>query len=330
MRRIGYAAIAVFACATAAADAAERLRVGYFPNLTHAVPILGLRQGRFAQALGDDAVIEPRVFNAGPAAMEALLAGELDLAYLGPGPAITGFVRSKGRALRIVAGAASGGASLVVRGDRGIAAAKDLAGRRLASPQIGNTQDVALRIFLREHGLQTRERGGPVSVLPLAGPEILMLFRKGEIDGAWTPEPWAALLRRERGALELVDERALWPQGKFPTTVVVATRQLLLERPMLVERWLRAQIDVSRWIAAHAAEARAEVNAGLRDLTTRDIPVEAAADAWSRLAFGEEILGEALAKLAGDAQALGYLPSYDVAGLVDRAPLERALAAAPP
>ncbi len=329
-RRTWFAAIALLACLVAAADAAERLRVGYFPNLTHAVPILGLRQGRFAEAIGDEAVIEPRVFNAGPAAMEALLAGEIDLAYVGPGPAITGFVRSKGRALRVVAGAASGGASLVVRGSLGIAEAKDLAGRRLASPQIGNTQDVALRVFLREHGLTTRERGGTVSVLPIANPDILTLFRKGELDGAWVPEPWAALLRRESGARELVDERSLWPQGKFPTTVLVATRKLLAEHPALVERWLRGQIEVSRWIAANATAARAEVNAGLGGLTTREIPTEVLDDAWSRLSFSEEILADTFATLAGNARALGYLPSGDVAGLIDPDPLERALAAARP
>lgn len=327
MPRIVFAAIGLLAWMAAAADATERLRVGYFPNLTHAVPIVGLRQGQFARVIGDQAVIEPRTFNAGPAAMEALLAGELDLVYIGPGPAITGFVRSKGRALRVVAGAASGGASLVVRANLGIGEAKDLAGRRLASPQIGNTQDVALRIFLREHGLVTRERGGTVSVLPVANPDIITLFRKGELDGAWVPEPWAALLRRESGARELVDERSLWPRGEFPTTVLVATNEFLAEHPALVERWLFGQIEVSSWINANPSAAKAEVNAGLRDLTTRDIPPDVLEDAWSRLGFGEEILSDTFPKLARDAQALGYLPASDVSALVEPKPLERARAA---
>lgn len=310
--------------------AGEKLRVGYFPNLTHATVLVGLRQGTFARSIGDTMAIEPHVFNAGPSAIEALFAGELDLLYVGPGPAVTGFVRSKGKALRIVAGVATGGASLVVRGESGIAAPKDLAGHRIASPQIGNTQDVALRTFLKDQGLGTHERGGKVTVLPVANSDIVTLFHKGEIDGAWVPEPWAAILRREPGAKELVDERSLWAGGVFPTTVLVASTKLLSDRRELVEKWLGGQLETSRWIREHGKEARVEVNAALRELTTREIPIELLTDAWERLAFDEEIPKEGILKNARDAHALGYLPKSDVTGIFETAPLERARAAARP
>lgn len=327
MRRIGLA-IALLVALAQAAVAEDDVRVGYFPNLTHATALVGLRRGTFARALGATVTIEPHVFNAGPAAMEALLAGELDLLYVGPGPAATGYVRSKGRALRVVAGVATGGASLVVRGAAGITAAKDLDGHKIASPQIGNTQDVALRTFLKQNGLATQERGGRVTVLPIATSDIVTLFHKGEIDGAWVPEPWAAILRREPDARELVDERTLWPGGVFPTTVLVASAKFLGAHADLVERWIAAEIETSRWIDAHPKEARVDVNAALRELTTRAIPNDVLEDAWSRLGFAEKIQAEAIAKGARDANALGYLPSADVGGLVDGTALARALAAA--
>lgn len=327
MRRIALAIVMLVTLARAGM-AEEKVRVAYFPNLTHATALVGLRQGTFARALGGAVTIEPHVFNAGPAAIEALLAGELDLLYVGPGPAATGYVRSKGRALRVVCGVAIGGASLVVRGAAGIAAVRDLDGHTIASPQIGNTQDVALRTLLRQSGLATRERGGRVTVLPIANSDIVTLFRKGEIDGAWVPEPWATVLRREPDAKELLDERTLWPGGVFPTTVLVASTKFLGAHPDLVERWIAGEIETSRWIGAHPEEARTDVNAALRELTTREIPKDVLEDAWSRLGFDVKIQDQAIAKGARDANALGYLPSADVGGLVDGRPLQRVLAAA--
>ncbi len=310
------------------AIAEDKLRIGYFPNLTHATALVGLRQGAFARAIGTSTTIEPHVFNAGPAAIEALLAGELDLLYVGPGPAVTGFVRSKGRALRVVAGVASGGASLVVRGDAKIDSAKDLSAHKLASPQIGNTQDVALRTYIKANGLETHERGGTVTVVPVTNSDIVTLFHKGEIDGAWVPEPWATILRHEPGAKELVDERTLWPGHSFPTTVLVVSSKLLKDHPEVVEKWLAGQIQTSAWMKAHPAEARTEVNAALRELTTREIAPEVLDEAWKRLEFGEDLSEEAIAKGAKDAQALGYLPSSDIKGLIESTPLQHARAAA--
>ena len=309
-------ALATVSLLTFEAHAEERVRVGYFPNLTHAVAIVGLEQGTFARALGGAVAIDPKVFNAGPAEMEALLAGEIDIGYIGPGPAITGFVRSKGRALRVIAGSASGGASLVVRGDAGIASAKDLAGKKLASPQIGNTQDVALRTYLRAAGLQTADKGGNVTVLPVANADMLTLFTRKELDGAWVPEPWAAILRRQ-GGKELVDERSLWPNGEFPTTVVVVSTRFLADHRGAVVAWLRGQADALHWMSEHAAEAKTVVNRAIGKLTTREIGAEVLDDAWPRLTFSSDVSPAELAKLAKDAEALGYLPAADVAALID-------------
>ena len=297
--------------------ARERVRIGYFPNVTHAVAMVGLEQGFFAKALGPDAAIEAKVFNAGPAEIEALFAGEIDLGYVGPGPAITGFVRSKGRALRIVAGSAMGGASLIVRADAGIQNAKDLSGKKLASPQIGNTQDVALRTFLREAGLKTADRGGTVTVLPVANPDALTLFARKELDGAWVPEPWASVLRLQAGGKELVDERSLWPKGKFPTTVVIVSSRFLADHRSLVSRWLDGQHEAVRWLNEHPSEAQAVVNRAIRTLTTREMPAQVLNESWRRLSFSDELLQDAFGKLAKDAEALGYLPTSDISGIFE-------------
>jgi sulfonate transport system substrate-binding protein len=325
MRRWIGSALAALMVVVTNAGAAERIRVGYFPNLTHAVPIVGLAQGTFARSLGDSVAVETKVFNAGPAEIEALFAGEIDVGYIGPGPAITGYVRSKGKALRVIAGSANGGASLVVRADSGISTAKDLAGKKLASPQIGNTQDVALRTYLRVSGLQTADKGGSVTVLPVANPDILTLFSRKELDGAWVPEPWASVLHRQAGGQELVDERSLWPNGVFPTTVVIVSTRFLADHHETVVAWLRGQAEVVRWIGAHPSDAKTVVNQAIAKLTTREIPADVLDEAWPRLSFSGDVSAETLAKLANDAEALGYLPSFDVAGIIDPEPLRESL-----
>jgi len=170
------------------------VRVGYFPNITHAQALVGRANGQFDKALGAGVQIEWKAFNAGPSAIEALFANAIDMTYVGPNPTVTGYVRSQGEAVRVIAGAASGGASLVVRQGSGIQQASDFHGKKVATPQMGNTQDVALRSWLRANGLKAREKGGDVQVLPITNPDQLTLFLKGQLDAAWAPEPWAARL----------------------------------------------------------------------------------------------------------------------------------------
>ncbi len=175
------------------------IRVGYFPNVTHAQALVGRAGGQFEKALGPGVQIEWKAFNAGPSAIEALFASAIDLTYVGPNPTVTGYVRSQGAAVRVIAGAASGGASLVVRQGAGIQKAADFHGKKIATPQQGNSQDIALRAWLRANGLKTREKGGDVQIMPITNADQFTLFLKGQLDAAWAPEPWAARLVHEAG-----------------------------------------------------------------------------------------------------------------------------------
>ena len=309
----GLAAAAV-ACGSdskgSAADAGQQrvtLRLGYFPNVTHSQPIVGLARGTFAEVLGANVKLEAKTFNAGPSAIEALFAGEIDATYIGPNPAINGYVKSGGKALRIVAGATSGGALLVVRPDRGVEKPADLAGKKMATPQLGNTQDVALRAYLQANGLAARENGGNVSVLPAANPDILSLFRKGDIDGAWVPEPWATRLIREAGGRILLDERNLWPNGDFVTTHLIVRTEFLEKQPEVVERLLRAHVEVTQWINENPAEAKRLVNDGIRQVTSAALAPEVLDDAWKRLRVTYDPIASSLRKSAADTFKLGFL-----------------------
>src|SRR5208337_1687311 len=229
------------------------IRVGAFPNITHA-------QALFDKAMGPQVKVQWTSFNAGPSAIEALFAGAIDLTYVGPNPAINGYVRSSGEALRVICGAASGGASLVVRSDSGISKPEDFHGKRVASPQFGNTQDVALRNWLKDHGMKTSDKGGDVQVIPVANPDQLTLFLKKDLDAAWAPEPWATRLIHEGNGRLFVDERTLWPNGQFVIGVLVVNAKFLTSHPDLVKNWIRANVDLTDWINDHPSEAKKLLN----------------------------------------------------------------------
>ena len=236
------------------------LRLGYFPNLNHAQVIIGLANGHFQKALsehstdsgkgGDNGTsIKEYVFSAGPSAIEALYAGQIDVAYVGPNPAINGYLASNGEGIRIISGSASGGAVFVVRNDSGIQTTSDLGGKKFASPQLGNTQDVALRKYLIQNGYETVENGGNVTVVPVKPSDILTLMLKKEIDGAWVPEPWGARLVKEANGKIFVDERNLWPpDGKFVTTNIIVRTDYLKNNPETIKKLIDAHIDETIWI----------------------------------------------------------------------------------
>jgi NitT/TauT family transport system substrate-binding protein len=244
---------------------AEVLRLGYFGNVTHAVALVGVDKGLLARELGDTRLVT-EVFNAGPAAIEALVAGAIDAAYVGPSPAINGYLRSGGTELRIVSGAMSGGAQLVVRA--GIDSVEDLRGAELASPQLGNTQDVALRAWLADNGLRTSlSGGGDVSVTPTENSQTFQLFLDGRIDGVWAPEPWASRLVLEGGGHVMVDERDLWPGGRFATTQLIVATDYLSAHPQTVKALLRGNLATVDWVADNADEARTVVNAAIEEIS---------------------------------------------------------------
>ncbi|HEX5186003.1 MAG TPA: ABC transporter substrate-binding protein, partial [Nitrososphaeraceae archaeon] len=199
----------------------KELRIGYFPNINHAQAVIGIGNGDYQKVLGDNIDIKPFIFNAGPSAIEAIFAKQVDVAYVGPNPAINGYVISNGEDIRAIAGATSGGAVFVIRADTGINSPSDFANKKFASPQLGNTQDVALRNYLLENGYKTVENKGNVNVLPAKNPDILTLFLKKDIDGAWVPEPWGERLIKEANGKLFLDERDLWPDGKFVTGLII-------------------------------------------------------------------------------------------------------------
>jgi NitT/TauT family transport system substrate-binding protein len=284
------------------------IRVGAFPNVTHAQPMIGKANGWFEKAMGPDVKIEWHSFNAGPSAIEALFAGAIDMTYVGPNPAINGYLRSNGDALRIIAGATSGGAALVVRGDSGINKPQDFHGKRIASPQMGNTQDVALRAWLKSQGLKTRDKGGDVTVMPIANPDQLTLFLKKEIDAAWAPEPWASRLVHDAGGRIFLDERTLWPQGRFLTTELVVSTKFLQSHPDLVKKWLRAHVELTDWINSHPAKAKKILNQQIQKETGKALAPAVLNDSFSRLQVTYDPLRQQLlraAQLAFDAGFLG-------------------------
>lgn len=304
--------LSVFAAATAAcgnrASSAETVRLAYFPNLTHAAALIGMQTGSFANAAQSaGAKLDAKSFNAGPALIEALMAGEIDLGYVGPSPAINGYVRSRGKALRIIAGASSGGALFVVRPGAKIAAPQDLEGKRIAVPQRGGTQDIALRYYARTHGLKTSDDGGDLTIMPTANPDILTLFKQGEIDGAWVPEPWGTRLLQEADGRLFIDERSMWPDGKFVTTLIVASTKFLEAQPALVRAFLEAHIAALDLIRKSPEEARALTNKEIERITTKALPKQVIDAAFGNIDFTHDPLQTSLFTQADHAFELGFL-----------------------
>jgi NitT/TauT family transport system substrate-binding protein len=310
MKRALWLCLTLIACACSRQGGGSEpdvIRVGYFPNMTHAQAVVGVARGDFQKALGST-VIQTTIFNAGPSAIEALFADRIDLTYIGPNPAINGYVQSRGEALRIVAGATSAGAALVVRPEANIRSAADLDGKRLATPQLGNTQDVALRAFLVGHGLQSREKGGTVDVIPTPNAQILDLVRLGQIDGAWVPEPWASRLVVDAGCIVLVDERELWPDGDFVTAHIIVRKAYLDAHPDVVRRWLDAHVALTQWLLARPDDALPLLNAEIEKLTGKALAPRVLTLAWSRMRPTWDPISSSLFASADAAHAAGYLP----------------------
>lgn len=303
------------------------LRVGYFPNITHSQALIGVPRGDFQTALGPGFRLDVKIFNAGPSVIEAMFAGQLDLAYIGPNPAINGYVQSQGEALRVVAGATSGGAAFIVRPAAGIAGPRDLAGKRLATPQLGNTQDVALRAYLVAHGLKTAEQGGNVQVVPTENSQILNLFKLGQIDGAWVPEPWASRLIVEGGGQLFLDERSLWPNGDFTTALVIVSKSFLDAHPDAVRAWLQAHVAITLWEQSNPEEAKALANAQIQKLTGQALPAEVMDEAWTRMRVTYDPIAASLVTSADAAFAAGFLKQKpDLSSITDLTLLNQVLA----
>ncbi len=315
-------ALAGVLLAAPATWAQHLLRIGRFPTVTHAPALVAQEQKAFEKALGPDTTVTWTVFTAGPSAVEALFAGAIDLAYMGPNPAVNAYVRSGGAALRIIAGATGGGAAFVVRPSLKDVPAARLKDHRFASVQIGSTQDVALRHYLTTHGLNPAAH-----VLALRGPDILMAYHSGHIDGAWLVEPWASRLELAEGAAVRFEEAALWPGGAYPTTYLVAATPYLEQHPDVIRQLLAAHVDLLQWMNAHPGDAKALTNRRLAVDTGAPLPAALLDRAWGRLTMGHAPLADTLHENADRAKALNFLGRHPIpiTGIFHLQPLNEVL-----
>ncbi len=294
---------------------APTVRLGFFPNITHAPALVGVAEGTFTKHLGSTK-LETKTFNAGPEATEALFADALDITYIGPNPSINAFQKSNGEAIRIVSGSTSGGAAFVVKPD--ITKASDLQGKKVASPQLGNTQDVALRVWLKDQGLTTTTSGGgDVSVTPQANADTLTAFKAGDISGAWEPEPWATRLVQEGGGKVLVNEADLWPGGRYVTTQIIVRTEFLQKYPGTVKAILQGHLDALASIQKDPTNAQKEANDQIKSLTGKALPDAVLGTAWKNLTFTPDPIASSLHKSAEDAKSVDLLQSTDLKGIYD-------------
>ena len=302
------------------------LRIGYFPNISHAQAVIGLGDGDYQKELAG-VQVQTQVFNAGPSEIEALFANRIDVAYVGPNPAINGYIKSDGQGLRIIAGAASGGVVFVVRNDDGINSTADLGGKKFASPQLGNTQDVALRSFLLKNGYKTSDNGGNVQIINAANADVFTMMLKNDIDGAWVPEPWGAKLEHEANGKILVDERDLWPNGKFATALIVTRTDYLQNHPDIIKKLLEAHVNETLWINNNKDEAITIFNEQLGNLTGKTLPVDELDEAFSRMDVTYDPVESSLYQSANAAYGLGFLGSQkpDLGNIFDLGILNQVL-----
>lgn len=308
--------------AAPAGNPAAELKLGYFGNVTHAPALVGVSRGFIADELGSTK-LSTQVFNAGPAAIEALNAGAIDATYIGPNPAINSFVKSQGESVNIIAGAAAGGAQLVVKPQ--INSPADLRGRTLASPQLGGTQDVALRAWLSSQGYRTNVDGsGDVAINPTENAQTLKLFQDGKLDGAWLPEPWASRLVLTAGAKVLVDEKDLWDgslsgkPGEFPTTILIVNQKFASDHPDTVKALLKGHVKSVEWLnAAPAGEKATAINAALKEAAGAELKADVIDRSLKNIVFTVDPLAGTYQKLLADGVTAGTTKQADINGIFD-------------
>ncbi|MCV0392664.1 MAG: ABC transporter substrate-binding protein [Nitrosopumilus sp.] len=295
----------------------EKIRIAFFPNIGHAVPIVGIEKGFFANKIGNEIKIETRVFDSGPQVIESLFANSIDFAYVGPIPAINGYLKSENHNIRILSGAASGGASFIVHPNSEINNASDFRGKKIAAPQIGNTQDVSLRTFISEHGLKPAEKGGSVIIYNIPNPDIYTLFVKGEIDGAWVAEPWATILETELDGKRLFYEEDLWPNNEFTTVLLIANTDFVKKNPALAINFLESHQETVMWINENPIETRIIFNDFIKSHLGKSMSDEVIDTALSNLVITSNPLPNSVYSFAEKADALGYLGrnGYDLTNI---------------
>ena len=308
----------LMATAPSLATASDTIRVGHFPNVTHVQGLVAHHlsrtgKGWFEQRLGPDVKIEWYIYNAGPSAMEAILADSIDLTYVGPSPALNAYTKSNGEEIRIVAAAAAGGAALVVQPDSGLKQPSDFRGKIIATPQLGNTQDIACRAWLANGGLKITQTGGDASIIPTPNPDQLALFKTKKLDAAWTVEPWVSRLERDAGGKVLVE------QSKDSITVLVSSVKFLKKKHDLAAKFVRAHQELTEWILAHPDEAKQMVRQELAAETKAEVSAELISQAWKRIVLTTEASLDEYRHFVADAQRAGFIRSApDLSRLIER------------
>lgn len=299
------------------------LRLGFFANITHAQPLYGIESGLYARHL-EGIEFSSMAFHAGPAALEALVSGGVDVVYVGPMPTIHA-VTHYGDVVRVIAGSALGGASFIVQPGTDMT---QLAGKRFASPQVGNTQDIILKHWLAQQGHATRDQGGDIDIINAPNPDILSLFQRKGIDGAWVPEPWATRLQKEAGGIVHVDEATLWPDGKYITTQLVTTKAYLASHPEEVRRLLEAHVEATERLHRRDAELNATINAAIERVTGKRLPPDVLSAALARVNFTSQPHPAVMQTLADRFRALGFAaPTPEaIANAYDPAPMQSIVA----
>ena len=292
------------------------LRIAYFPNIGHAIPIIGMEKGFFTEQL-IDTEIETRVFDSGPQVIESLFANSIDIAYVGPGPTINGFLNSENKNIQILSGAASGGASFIVHPNSEINTASDFAGKKIAVPQIGNTQDISLRHYLSENNLKPAEKGGSVIVYNISNPDIYTLFVKGDIDGAWVAEPWATILETELGGHRLFFEEDLWPDKQFASVLLIANTDYVEKNPEIISDFLISHHEIVKWINDNPVETRITFNTFLKSHLGQSLSDDVVDISLSNLEITSDPVMDSVYSFAEKANVLGYLGrnGYDLSGI---------------
>jgi len=299
------------------AEEKKVIRFGHFPNITHAQGVIAhalSRQGKgwFEERLGPGIEIQWFTYNAGPSAMEAVFAGSLDITYVGQGPALNAHFKSNGEEIRVISGAANAGAALVVKADSPIKAPADFRGKKIATPQLGNTQDISCRAWLKAQGFNVTQTGGDVIVLPTANPDQLGLFQRGAVDAVWTVEPWVTRLEREAHARIFLEDKDII------TTWLVSSAKFLSGHRDFAKKIAAANVELTKWIQDHEAEAQKLLIEELKAETKADFPPEAVAQAWKRIKFTTDVPRELIAKAVQDGKDAGFLKgSTDTSRLIE-------------
>ena len=295
----------------------DKLRVAFFPSIGHAVPIVGLENGIFQGEIGEQTKIETKIFDSGPQVIESIFAGSIDIAYVGPGPIINGFLKSDGMDVKILSGAASGGASFIVQTNSGLDSIDNFDGKRIASPQISNSQDVSLRYYLASNGLKPVEKGGTVFVLNISNPDIYTLFAKGDIDGAWVPEPWATILVQELDGIRLFNEEKLWPNEEFASVLLIVRTEYLENNPETVQKWVESHEKTVTWINSNPDKSKSLFSSFLIDYMGKSLPTKIIDESFSNITITSDPIKNSVIIFAERADSLGYLgrSGYNLDGI---------------